>query len=179
MDIADIRKKAKANRRSPAVPDPEYQYGLGYPDSPLYTEVATQLYDIRRIVKDAKVYSYFQDPADGRLYFSASGGAMVPPPTAAVVSWNCVSKLAVMVPALAGAVMVWLMAPLSDQLLKTNRVPVEPACGVVVAMVWFEPGVTWNVCGAVKGVPSKIRVRPAGDEVMVSPMVAAEYVAVN
>lgn len=63
----------------PPVSDPEFSYGLGYPDSQLYTDVAMQLYDIRRIVAGSKVYSYFMAD-DGRMYFSASGGAMVPPP---------------------------------------------------------------------------------------------------
>ena len=67
------------NATVPAVPDAAYEYGLGYPDSPLYDLIARELFSIRQIVKDAKVYSYFLDPADGKLYFSASGGYYVTP----------------------------------------------------------------------------------------------------
>ncbi len=67
------------NATVPAVPDASYEYGLGYPDSPLYELIATELFSIRQIVKDAKVYSYYKDPADGKLYFSASGGYKVQP----------------------------------------------------------------------------------------------------
>ena len=67
------------NATVPAVPDGTYEYGLGYPDSPLYDLIARELFSIRQIVKDAKVYSYYLDPADGKLYFSASGGYYVTP----------------------------------------------------------------------------------------------------
>ena len=67
------------NATVPAVPDATYEYGLGYPDSPLYDLIARELFSIRQIVKDAKVYSYYLDPADGKLYFSASGGYYVTP----------------------------------------------------------------------------------------------------
>lgn len=72
-------KDFQALNALPAVPDSNFSYGLGYPDNPLYPSVAMHLYDIRRIVASSKVYSYFKGD-DGKLYFSASGGAMVPPP---------------------------------------------------------------------------------------------------
>lgn len=64
----------------PAVPDPENLSGLGYPDSPLYVLIAKELNDIREVVPEAFVYSYFQDPADGRLYYAASAGYFLDPP---------------------------------------------------------------------------------------------------
>lgn len=53
--------------------------GAGYPDSPLYVDVAESLLDTRRIVTDAGAYSYFRDPADGQLYFAASAGYLLDP----------------------------------------------------------------------------------------------------
>jgi methyl-accepting chemotaxis protein len=53
--------------------------GAGYPDSPLYVDVAQSLLDTRRIVTDAGAYSYFKDPADGQLYFAASAGYLLNP----------------------------------------------------------------------------------------------------
>lgn len=61
------------------VADPENKYGLGYPTSPIYTAVSRELLHIRQIVGDAGVYSYFRDPADGQLYFAASGAYLVEP----------------------------------------------------------------------------------------------------
>jgi HAMP domain-containing protein len=53
--------------------------GEGYPDSPLYREVAVSLLDTRRIVSDAGVYSYFRDAVDGQLYFAVSAGYLLDP----------------------------------------------------------------------------------------------------
>lgn len=64
----------------PAVVDPANPTGLGYPDSPLYALIAKELNDIREVVPEAFVYSYFQDPADGRLYYAASAGYFLDPP---------------------------------------------------------------------------------------------------
>lgn len=64
----------------PAVPDPSNPTGLGYPDSPLYKAQAEQLMRIRDIVPEANPYSYFRDPADGKLYFAASAGYLLDPP---------------------------------------------------------------------------------------------------
>lgn len=65
----------------PAVPGPQLAdgTGAGYPDSPLYTEIAGDLLDLRLIVADAGVYSYFKDPMDGELYFAASAGYLLDP----------------------------------------------------------------------------------------------------
>jgi hypothetical protein len=51
--------------------------------------------------------------------------------------------------AAAGAVIVWERAPLSDQEEKLYLVPVVPAWGDVVAMVWLLPGIQLKVWGAV------------------------------
>lgn len=64
----------------PAVPDPSNQTGLGYPDDPTFDKIATLLYDINILVPDANPYTYYRDPADGRLYFAVSAGAVVDPP---------------------------------------------------------------------------------------------------
>ena len=61
-------------RTVPAVPDPDNPMGLGYPDSPLYADVALDLFTINQIDNQAQPYSYFRDPADGELYFAASAG---------------------------------------------------------------------------------------------------------
>ena len=53
--------------------------GAGYPDSPLYVDIAESLLDTRRIVTDAGTYSYFRDAADGQLYFAASAGYLLDP----------------------------------------------------------------------------------------------------
>lgn len=63
----------------PAVPDPTKETGFGYPDSELYRGVAQELLWLRKIVANAGVYSYFRDPADGRLYFAASAGYLLDP----------------------------------------------------------------------------------------------------
>ena len=63
----------------PAVPDPTNPTGLGYPDSPLYTSIAQDLLDIYTTITDANPYTYFEDPADGRLYFAVSAGYLLEP----------------------------------------------------------------------------------------------------
>lgn len=64
----------------PPVADPQNPMGLGYPDSPLYRDIAQQLMRIREIVPQANPYSYYRDPVDGRLYFAASAGYLLDPP---------------------------------------------------------------------------------------------------
>ena len=64
----------------PAVEDPSNPTGLGYPDSDLYMNIAQELYTINILVPDANPYTYYKDPADGRLYFAVSAGAVVDPP---------------------------------------------------------------------------------------------------
>ena len=54
------------------------------------------------------------------------------------------------------------MAPVSLQLLHTYCVPVVPACGVVVAIVWLDPEIHVNVCAEVYGVPSTVNDHPVG-----------------
>ncbi len=65
----------------PAVPGPQLAdgTGAGYPDSPLYTGIARDLLNLRLIVADAGVYSYFKDAVDGQLYFAASAGYLLDP----------------------------------------------------------------------------------------------------
>jgi HAMP domain-containing protein len=63
----------------PAVPDPTNPTGLGYPDSPLYEAIAQDLLDINTTITDANPYTYFEDPADGRLYFAVSAGYLLDP----------------------------------------------------------------------------------------------------
>ena len=62
---------------------------------------------------------------------------------------------------LAGAVIVCVIAPPSDQLPKTFRVLAFP-CGDVVPMLCDDPGVQLNVCGDVYVVPSTVILKPAG-----------------
>ena len=64
----------------PPVDDPDNPTGRGYPDSPLFDEIAQELYTINVLVPDANPYTYYLDPADGRLYFAVSAGAVVDPP---------------------------------------------------------------------------------------------------
>ena len=61
------------------MPDPSNPTGLGYPDSPLYASIAQDLLDIYTTITDANPYTYFQDPADGRLYFAVSAGYLLDP----------------------------------------------------------------------------------------------------
>lgn len=64
----------------PPVPDESNPTGLGYPDSPLFADIAQSLYTINVLVPDANPYTYFRDESDGRLYFAVSAGAVVDPP---------------------------------------------------------------------------------------------------
>src|SRR5271154_1501262 len=67
------------------------------------------------------------------------------------------------------------MAPLSDQALNTNCVPVVPACGELVAMVCDEPGIQFSTSGAAVNVPPSAETnRPAGLVVIVVCTVAGE-----
>jgi HAMP domain-containing protein len=63
----------------PAQPDPSNEFGVGYPDSPLYRAQAKFLYDVNVITGQALTYSYFRDPADGQLYAAASSGYYLNP----------------------------------------------------------------------------------------------------
>jgi methyl-accepting chemotaxis protein len=65
----------------PAVPDPKNPTGLGYPISPLYVDVASELFQVTQILPQSSPYTYFRDPADGKLYFAASAGYLTDPPT--------------------------------------------------------------------------------------------------
>lgn len=69
----------KLVRTVPAVPDPSSPSGLGYPDSPLYRDVALDLYTINVIDEQAQPYTYFRDPKDGKLYYAASAGFYTTP----------------------------------------------------------------------------------------------------
>ena len=64
----------------PPVADPSNPFGLGYPEDPLYLANAQSLSDIRSIVPEAFVYSYFRDETDGQLYFAGSAGYFLDPP---------------------------------------------------------------------------------------------------
>lgn len=77
MDVAAFNELIET---VPAVADPANPYGLGYPDSPLYLQNAQDLQDIREVVPEAFVYSYFREPADGQLYFAGSAGYFLDPP---------------------------------------------------------------------------------------------------
>jgi len=63
----------------PASPDADGPGGLGYPDSPLYRTVASELDVVRRITPDTYVYSYYRDPGDGQLYFAATAAYLFEP----------------------------------------------------------------------------------------------------
>ena len=75
-------------------------------------------------------------------------------------------KLAVNVAAVAGVVTECEIAPASDQLANTKRVPPEP-CGEVVAIVWLLPGTQLKFCGAVSVLPSTMMLKPDGTVVTV------------
>ena len=62
----------------PAAPDP-VTGKLGYPNDARYTAVSQELLNIRRVMKDGGVYSYFKSPKDGRIYFAASAGYLLTP----------------------------------------------------------------------------------------------------
>lgn len=71
MDAAAFQQLIAKN---PVVADPNNQFGLGYPDDPLYIANARTLADLRLIVPEAYGYSYFKDESDGLLYFAGSAG---------------------------------------------------------------------------------------------------------
>jgi len=62
------------------VPDTSNPTGLGYPDSPLFRSIAQDLLNLNTTITGANPYTYFKDPADGKLYFAVSGGALLDPP---------------------------------------------------------------------------------------------------
>ena len=64
----------------PAVADPSNDTGFGYPDSPLFTDTAATLFNIRRTV-NAGTYTWFKDPLDGNLYTAVSSGYFLDPQT--------------------------------------------------------------------------------------------------
>ena len=76
LDAADFSELVAT---VPGVPDPSNPTGLGYPDSPLYASIAQDLLNIYTTITDANPYTYFEDPADGRLYFAVSGGYLLDP----------------------------------------------------------------------------------------------------
>ena len=76
LDAADFEELVTT---VPAVPDPSNPTGLGYPDSPLFASIAQDLLDIYTTITDANPYTYFEDPADGRLYFAVSAGYLLDP----------------------------------------------------------------------------------------------------
>ena len=97
------------------------------------------------------------------LLYHPLAGLTVPPLPAFIVRKYCVVKFAVYVAVpLAGAATVCDIPPASLQLAHTYCVPLAPACGVVVAIVWLLPQVTVTICGAVYDVPSNCTVRPDG-----------------
>ena len=63
----------------PPKPDPQNPFGLGYPDSPLYVDQAMYLYKISVLSGEALPYTYYRDPADGKLYAAASSGYALDP----------------------------------------------------------------------------------------------------
>ena len=95
------------------------------------------------------------------------------PGDAAVVNWNCVSKAAVKVAGKVGAVTECEIAPPSDQLLKTKRVPPLP-CGDVVEIVCELPGTQLMTCVVVKVVPSTVKLCPDGEVCTVTLTLAAK-----
>ncbi|MBU6311205.1 MAG: HAMP domain-containing protein [Actinomycetales bacterium] len=64
----------------PAVPDPADKTGFGYPDSPLYREVALTLFNAFQVTGSG-TYTWFKDPADGQIYTAASSGYYRDPQT--------------------------------------------------------------------------------------------------
>ena len=58
-----------------------------------------------------------------------------------------------------GTVMLCEIAPLSDQLLKTNCTPVPPDCGELVAMVCDEPMTQDSTSGAAVAAPPSTETR--------------------
>lgn len=76
----DTRVFANLIATVPAALDATNPTGLGYPDSPLYEAAAADLYRILQVSNQSLPYTYFRDPADGRLYFAASSGYLLDPP---------------------------------------------------------------------------------------------------
>ena len=76
LNAADFRG---ADHHGPGRAGSDEPDGLGYPDSPLYASIAQDLLDLYTTITDANPYTYFQDPADGRLYFAVSAGYLLDP----------------------------------------------------------------------------------------------------
>jgi hypothetical protein len=78
-NVIDAAKFTELVTTVAAVKDPSNPMGLGYPDSPLYKNLAQLHMDVHNIVENASPYSYFKDPADGKLYAAASYGYLASP----------------------------------------------------------------------------------------------------
>ncbi len=65
---------------TPAVVDLSDPTGFGYPDNPLYTEIAQALFDAFRVT-GSETYTWFKDPRDGELYAAVSSGYFREPQT--------------------------------------------------------------------------------------------------
>ena len=64
----------------PAVLDPSQESGFGYPDSPVYADIAGGLFDTFRVTGSG-TYTWFKDPTDGQLYTAVSSGYFRDPQT--------------------------------------------------------------------------------------------------
>jgi hypothetical protein len=65
---------------TPAVLDPAEETGFGYPDSPVYAEIAQGLYDAFRVTGSG-TYTWYKDPQDGQMYTAVSSGYYREPQT--------------------------------------------------------------------------------------------------
>lgn len=65
---------------TPAVPDASEDSGFGYPDSPIYKDIAAGLYDAF-LVTGSGTYTWFKDPLDGQMYTAVSSGYYRDPQT--------------------------------------------------------------------------------------------------
>jgi hypothetical protein len=77
--IIDPEKFKELVTTVPAVKDPTTDTGFGYPDSPLYDYLAQLHMDVHNIVENSSPYSYYRDPADGKLKSVASYGYLAKP----------------------------------------------------------------------------------------------------
>jgi len=64
----------------PAVPDAADKSGFGYPDSPIYKELAKGLFNAFQVTGSG-TYTWFKDPADGKMYTAVSSGYYRTPQT--------------------------------------------------------------------------------------------------
>ncbi len=65
---------------TPAVLDPAEETGFGYPDNPIYAEIAQGLYDAFRVTGSG-TYTWYKDPQDGQIYTAVSSGYYREPQT--------------------------------------------------------------------------------------------------